>query len=68
MIAKPKLTYAPWMTTAGGRKFLLVVWLTLSNEILVWAGKISGEVYATIIIGCVAAYIAGNVIKAKGAE
>ena len=63
---KPVLTYHPWMTTAGGRKFLLVVYLTISDQVLVWFGKISGEAYGSIILGVVAVFVAGNAyIKTK---
>ena len=58
------LRYHQWMTSAGGRKFLLVVYLTISDQILVWFGKISGEAYGSIILGVVAVFVTGNVYKA----
>lgn len=52
----------------GGRRFLLTVGCGLATTILVWYGKISDEVYATVIIATVGAYIAGNTMqKVKGA-
>lgn len=47
----------------GGRRFLLTVATGIATFVLVWLGKISGEVYATITIGTVAAYITGNVAQ-----
>lgn len=51
----------------GGRRFLLTVGCGLATTILVWYSKISDEVYATVIIATVGAYIAGNTVqKVKG--
>jgi hypothetical protein len=44
----------------GGRRFLLTVLSGAGTFLLIWLGKISGEVYATVTIGTVAAYITGN--------
>ena len=47
---------------------MLTVGCGLATTILVWYGKISDEVYATVIIATVGAYIAGNTVqKVKGA-
>ena len=51
--------------TLGGRKFLLAVAAQVSCNVLVWAGKISGEVYSVVVLATVAAYIAGNVTQRK---
>jgi hypothetical protein len=55
----------------GGRRFLLTAVSGAGTFLLMWLGKISGEVYATVTIGTVAAYITGNVaqkIKAPGTK
>lgn len=52
------------MNTLGGRKFALVVGILISATLLQWFGKIGdGQTYATIVIGVIAAYIAGNVTQ-----
>lgn len=48
------------LPTLGGRRFLLTVGCGIATTALVWFAKISGEVYATVIIATVGAYIAGN--------
>jgi hypothetical protein len=53
--------------SAGGRRFVLTVGCGSICTILVWFGRIDGPVFRDIIIGTVAAYIAGNVAqKLKG--
>lgn len=49
------------MTIPGGRKFLLTLGCGAACSVLVWFAKISDEVFATIILGTVGAYIGGNV-------
>ena len=49
----------------GGRRFLLALGAGLITTALCWAGKISGDVYAMVVIATVGAYIAGNVIEAN---
>lgn len=59
------------LTTAGGRRFLLTLGCGVATTGLCWFAKITGEVYATVIIATVAAYITGNVtqkIKAPQSE
>lgn len=51
--------------TIGGRRFVLAVMSQLSCNLLAWNGKISGEVYSTVILFTVAAYITGNVAQRK---
>ena len=51
------------LTALGGRRFLLTVATQVSATILVWFGKISGDVYSVIIIATVGAYITGNTIQ-----
>ena len=48
--------------TLGGRKFLLTVAAQVSCNVLVWAGKISGDIYIVVVFATVAAYIVGNVL------
>lgn len=55
------------LTNIGGRRFALTVGCGIVCTVLVWHGKISGEVFATVILGTVAAYITGNTVqKVKG--
>lgn len=53
------------MDALGGRRFLLTVAAQISCNVLVWFGKISGEVYSVVVLATVAAYIAGNVSQRK---
>ena len=43
----------------GGRRFLLTVSTQISVTALVWAGKISDDVYSVVTLGTVAVFIAG---------
>ena len=54
--------------TIGGRKFMLTVAAQVSCNVLVWAGKISDDVYSVVVLATVAAYITGNVIARKNDE
>lgn len=57
------------LSAIGGRRFLLTVISGAGTWLLVWCGKISGDVYSTVTIATVAAYIVGNTaqkIKAPG--
>lgn len=47
----------------GSRKFILALMSCASATTLVVVGAITGEVYATVMGTCVAAYIAGNVYQ-----
>ena len=49
----------------GGRRFILALLSQLSCNLLIWHGKISDEVYSTVILFTVAAYITGNVAQRK---
>jgi hypothetical protein len=51
------------LTIIGGRRFLLTVATQVSTTVLVWAGKISDDVYSVIIIATVSAYITGNTVQ-----
>lgn len=44
----------------GGRRFLLTMVSGAGTWLLVWCGKISGDVYSVVTIATVAAYITGN--------
>lgn len=44
----------------GGRRFIMSMGAGISSTVLVWFSKISDQVFATIVIACVAAYITGN--------
>lgn len=47
----------------GGRKFLVTVLAQAVNAALLMAGHMSDQVYATVFIVSVGAYIAGNVAQ-----
>jgi hypothetical protein len=49
----------------GGRRYLLCCATLLVTTVLVVMSKVSGEVYATVVLGTVGAYIAGNVAQRK---
>ena len=49
----------------GGRRFLLTVISGAGTWLLTWAGKVTGDVYSTVTIATVAAYIVGNVAQRK---
>lgn len=54
----------------GGRRFLLCLLTGAATVALNAAGSIDGAVYATVMLGVVGAYVAGNTtqkIKAPGA-
>lgn len=53
------------MTIPGGRKFFLTLGCGVACTLLVWFAKISDQVFATIILGTVGAYIGGNVWQKK---
>lgn len=44
----------------GGKRFILTLGCGIVTSVLVWFGKISDAVYATVIIATVGAYIAGE--------
>jgi hypothetical protein len=48
------------ITGLGGRRFLLTLGCGVATTVLCWFGKISDQVYATVLIGTVGAYILGN--------
>lgn len=49
------------------RKFVLVLGCGAITSLLTYLGKLEGSVYATVILGTVGVYIAGNVAqKPKG--
>lgn len=44
----------------GGRRFLMASGCGIVCTILVWFGKISDQVFATVVLGTVAVYTSGN--------
>jgi hypothetical protein len=52
----------------GGRKFFLTLGCGIACTLLVWFAKVSDQVFATIILGTVGAYIYGNVQQKKGEQ
>lgn len=49
--------------SAGGRKFLLVLLVTVASTALTWFNKVDGATYSLVTIGIVGAFITGNVIQ-----
>jgi len=47
----------------GGRRFFLTLGAGVTSTVLVWFGKITGEVYSSIVMATVAAYITGAVTE-----
>lgn len=47
----------------GGRRFLMSMGCAVVCTVLVWHGKIDGAIFRDILLGTVAAYIAGNVAQ-----
>jgi hypothetical protein len=57
------------ITSLGGRRFLLTLGCGAMTTLLCWFAKITGEVYATVIIATVGGYITGNTWqKIKGSS
>jgi hypothetical protein len=55
------------ISTLGGRRFLLCAGCGLVTSLLCWFAKITGEIYAAVIIATVGGYITGNTWqKVKG--
>lgn len=49
-----------WLTTFGGRRFVMTIGCGAVCTVLLWFGKIDGPVFRDIIIATVAVFIAGN--------
>lgn len=49
----------------GYRKFTVALAALLAATILSWFAKIGDQVYATVVLATVGAYIAGNVASKK---
>lgn len=58
------------LQTIGGRRFILALGAGFMTFLLCWFGKVSGEVYATVVIATVGGFITGNVwerhVETKG--
>lgn len=55
------------ITSLGGRRFLLCIGCGLVTSLLCWFAKITGEVYAAVVVATVGGYITGNTWqKVKG--
>lgn len=52
-----------WVTSLGGRRFLLSVGAGAVTATLAWYGKITPEIYRDVIIGTVGLFIAGTTIQ-----
>jgi len=51
--------------TIGGRRFLMAMGAGISCTVLVWFGKIDGNIFRDVVIATVAAYIVGNTWQKK---
>lgn len=49
----------------GGRRFILALGCGFVTALLCWFGKVSGEVYATVVIATVGGFITGNVLEER---
>lgn len=49
--------------SVGGRRFIMTMGCGIACTVLVWFGKITGEVFQYIVLGTIGAYIAGNVTQ-----
>lgn len=49
--------------TIGGRRYVLVWAVLASANVLMWAGKITPDVWSNSLLWSVGAYIAGNVMQ-----
>ena len=58
----------PLITKLGGRRFIMSMGCGIVTSLLVWFGKIDGTTYSAVILGTVAAYIAGNTWQKKNVE
>lgn len=51
------------MEHLGGRKFVLALLSMVSASVLVWFGRITPEVYGTVMLAVAGAYSAANVLQ-----
>ena len=51
--------------TIGGRRFFMAMGCGIACTVLVWFGKIDGNIFRDVVIATVAVYIAGNVYQKK---
>lgn len=47
----------------GGRRFMMAMGTGITCSVLVWFGKISGEVFQWTVVLTVGAYITGNTVQ-----
>lgn len=52
----------------GGRRFLLSLGAGIATTVLTWFGKVDGAVYATVVLGTVGVYVAGNTYQKTQGE
>ena len=52
-----------WLSSFGGRRFLLSLGAGVASSFLVWFEKISDEIYRDVVLATVAAYITGNTFQ-----
>lgn len=54
------------LTTLGGRRFLLTLGCGVACTVLVWCGKLDGNIFRDIIIATVGVYVGGNTFQKVG--
>ena len=52
-----------WLTSLGGRRFLLSLGAGATSSILVWYSKITPEIYRDVVLGTVGMFIAGTTFQ-----
>lgn len=57
-----------WLTSLGGRRFVLALGAGVVTSVLVWYGKITPEIYRDVVLGTVGMYIAGNTFQKVKAQ
>ncbi len=65
------MNFEKLIPSLGGTKFIITLLTGLATTLLVAFTKIDGAIYATVTLGTVGAFVAGNVtegIKAKQAD
>ena len=56
------------MSPLLSRKFILCMAALATSSVLVWHGKISDQVFSTVLLATVGAYVVGNVTQKATAK
>lgn len=63
MPTKPNPYRPQWFDSIGGRRYFLCFFIVVTTTLLVIFNKVTGDVFATVVIATSGAYIAGNVTQ-----